>query len=377
MKQLKQTNYLVILFLGFSSISYAQDTELRFKKILDSTYQANQDAVGIMIHVEFPDHEISWTYATGFSDQYGKEKIDKNQPFLIASNTKTYVAVSILKLVENKKLQLNQPIEELLSKKTKKILLKSGYNLNEITIRNLLSHTSGITDYVTASYFDKVAENPNHQWTREEQIALAMKIARPLDPGKTFAYGDINYLLLSEIIEKETGKLFFTAIRELLDFKKLKIDATWFVNLEKKPESTLAFAHQYSKAYGWDSEKLNPSWDLYGGGGLASTTKDLAMFFQYLFEGKIIKDKKVLAEIYTYTDPREPNNNYCLGLYNFPSFYGHRGYYHGGWWGTDVMYLPDLNATISVCTLLKEKRDVNPEISHKIIGIVKQLDPRQ
>ncbi|MEP6806393.1 MAG: serine hydrolase domain-containing protein [Flavobacterium sp.] len=374
MKQQKLINYLGTLFLCISSISYAQNIELRFKNILDSTYQANQDAVGIMIHVEAPDHKISWTYATGFSDQDSKEKINKDQPLLIASNTKTYVAASILKLVEIKKLQLNQPIDKLLSKKTKKILLKSGYNLNKITIRNLLSHTSGITDYVTASYFAYVGENPNHQWTRDEQIELAMKIAKPLEPGKTFAYGDINYLLLSEIIEKETGKLFFTAIRDLLDFKKLKINATWFVNLEKKPTNTLAFAHQYSKAHGWDSEKFNPSWDLYGGGGLASTTKDLAMFFQYLFEGKIIKDKKVLSEIYTYTNPREPNNNYCLGLYNFPSFYGHKGYYHGGWWGTDVMYLPDLNTTISVFTLLKEKRDVNPEISHKIIDIVKQLD---
>ncbi|MEO8254761.1 MAG: serine hydrolase domain-containing protein [Flavobacterium sp.] len=374
MKKQKLINYLGTLFLSISSISYAQNIELQFKNILDSTYQTNQDAVGIMIHVEAPDYKISWTYATGFSDKDKKEKINKDQPLLIASNTKTYVAAAILKLVENKKLQLNQPIEELLSKKTKIILLKSGYNLNKITIRNLLSHTSGITDYVTDSYFAYVGKNPNHQWTRDEQIELAMKIAKPLEPGKTFAYGDINYLLLSEIIEKETGKLFFTAIRDLLDFKKLKINQTWFVNLEEKPANTLAFAHQYSKAYGWDSEKFNPSWDLYGGGGLASTTKDLAMFFQYLFEGKIIKDKKVLSEIYTYTNPREPNNNYCLGLYNFPSFYGYKGYYHGGWWGTDVMYLPDLNTTISVFTLLKEKRDVNPEISHKIIEIVKQLD---
>ncbi|WP_157472378.1 hypothetical protein [Flavobacterium aquidurense] len=64
-------------------------------------------------------------------------------------------------------------------------------------------------------------------------------------------------------------------------------------------------------------------------GELASATKDLAIFFQYLFEGKIIKDKKVLSEIYT--NPIELNNNYRLGLYNFPSFYGYIGYYYGGW----------------------------------------------
>lgn len=372
MQQQKLINYLGILFLFISPIFYGQQTQLHFKKILDSTYSKNQDAIGIMIHVEAPDKKISWTYAVGSTNKSGKVEIDKNQPVLIASNTKTYLSAAILKLVENKKLQLNQPITTVISEKTKKLLLKSGYNLDKITVRNLLSHTSGITDYVNDSYFTYVGKNPDHQWTRDEQITLAMKIAKPLEPGKTFVYGDINYLLLSEIIERETGKSFYIAIRDLLDFKKLNLNATWFVNLEKKPANVLSFAHQYSSTYGWDSFKLNPSWDLYGGGGLASTTKDLALFFQYLFEGKIIKDKKILSEIYTYSNPREANNNYCLGLYNFPSFYGNKGYYHGGWWGTDVMYLPELNTTISIFTLLKEKRDLNPEISHQIINVLKQ-----
>lgn len=372
MQRQKLITYLGVLFLFISSISYGQQNELKFKKILDSTYDKNQDAIGIMIHVEAPHENISWTYAVGSADKYGKEKIDKNQPVLIASNTKTYLSATILKLVENKKLLLDQPINNLLSEKSKKLLLKSGYSLDKITVRNLLSHTSGITDYVTDSYFSFVGKNPDHQWTRDEQIGLSMKIAKPLEPGKTFAYGDINYLLLSEIIEKKTGKSFPIAIRDLLDFKKLNLNATWFVDLEKKPANALAFAHQYSSTYGWDSFELNPSWDLYGGGGLASTTKDLALFFQYLFEGKIIKDKKTLSQIYTYSNPREKTNNYCLGLYNFPSFYGNTGYYHGGWWGTDVMYLPELNTTISVFTLLKEKRDLNPEISHQIINVLKQ-----
>jgi len=372
MQRQKSINYLGFLFLFISSISYGQQTELQFTKILDSTYDKNQDAIGIMIHVEAPDKNISWTYAVGTGDKYWKGKIDKDQPVLIASNTKTYLSATILKLVENKKLQLNQPITNVITEKTKKLLLKSGYNLDKITVRNLLSHTSGITDYVTDSYFIYVGENPGHKWTRDEQIELAMTIAKPLEPGKTFAYGDINYLLLSEIIEKETGKSFYTAIRDLLNFKKLNLNATWFVDLEKKPTNVLSLAHQYSSTYDWDSFKLNPSWDLYGGGGLASSTKDLALFFQNLFEGKIIKDKTILSQIYTYTNPREANNNYCLGLYNFPSFYGNKGYYHGGWWGTDVMYLPELNTTISVFTLLKEKRDLNPEISHQIINILKQ-----
>ncbi|KGL63501.1 D-alanyl-D-alanine carboxypeptidase [Polaribacter sp. Hel1_85] len=337
---------------------------------MDSTYQANRDAIGIMIHVESPNKNISWTSAVGYSNKNTKEKINKDQPLLIASNTKTYVSATILKLVENGHIELDQPIKRLLHKKTKKLLNKNGYDLNKITIKHLLSHTSGITDYVNNNYFEFVDKNPNYKWTRDEQIELAMQIANPIQAGKTFAYGDINYLLLSEIIESTTGKPFYISIRELLDFKGHHLNTTWFIDLEDKPLHSLPLAHQYADIYDWDSYNLNPSWDLYGGGGLASNTKDLALFFQLLFEGKIIKDVNILSKIYSYVIPKEQSKNYCLGLYNFPSFFGNKAFYHGGWWGTDVIYLPELNTTISVLTLLKERRGLNAEISREIIKIL-------
>ncbi len=366
----KCINFLALLTLLLSNICNAQEIEQKFQSILDSTYQVNKDAVGIMIHVESPDKNISWTSAVGFSNKKTKEEINKNQPLLIASNTKTYVSAAILKLVENGQLKLNQSIKRIICIKTKKLLKKSGYKVNKITIKHLLSHTSGITDYVDNSYFSFVNENPNHKWTRNEQIELAMKTAKPVASGISFAYGDINYLLLTEIIESKTGKPFYTAIRELLAFKKYNLNNTWFVDLENKPNNTLPLAHQYSEKHNWDSYNLNPTWDLYGGGGIVSTTKDLALFFQLLFEGKIIKDKVTLKKIYTYVLPIE-KSTYCLGIRNISFFGKTKAYYHGGWWGTDVMHLPKYNTTISVFTLNKEKRKINAQISMQIINMLK------
>ena len=362
-----------VLILSIFNTCNAQEIEKKLQHILDSTYQANQDAVGLMIHVESPNKNISWTSAVGFSNKDTKEKIDKDQPLLIASNTKTFVSAAILKLVEQGEIELNQPIKKLVHRKTKKRLKKNGYDVNKILIKHLLSHTSGITDYVNDNYFEFVNKNPNHKWTRDKQINLAMKLANPIEVGKAFAYGDINYLLLSEIIEKKTGKPFYTSIRELLNFKKHNLNTTWFINLESKPKNTLPLANQYSDKYKWDSHNLNPSWDLFGGGGLASNTKDLALFFQFLFEGKIIEDISILSQIHSYVIPKEQSKNYCLGLYNFPSFFGNKAYYHGGWWGTDVIYLSELNTTISVFTLLKEKRGLNAELSHEIIKLLNRL----
>ena len=355
---MKNCKYIItfgILFSLISNICNAQEIENKFQQILNTTYRVNQDAIGIMIHVESPNKNISWTSAVGYSNKKRKEKINKDQPLLIASNTKTYVSATILKLVENGHIKLDQPIKRLLHKKTKKLLNKESYKLNKITIKHLLSHTSGITDYVNNDYFKFVDENLNYKWTRDEQIGLAMQIANPTQAGKAFAYGDINYLLLSEIIESITGKPFYISIRELLDFKEHQLNTTWFIDLEDKPLHSLPLAHQYADIYNWDSYNLNPSWDLYGGGGLASTTKDLALFFQLLFEGKLIKDANILSQIYSYVIPKEQSKNYCLGLYKFPSFFENKAYYHGGWWGTDVIYLPELNTTISGVYIIKGK----------------------
>lgn len=361
----------VILLLNLSAGVKAQSIENKFQQVLDSVYNANKDAVGIMVHVESPDNNISWTSAVGYADKVTKESIDKNQPVLIASNTKTYVAVAIVKLVEQGKIKLDQPIAELINPKTKELLSGDGYNLNQISVRHLLSHTSGIADYVNDDYFQFVNEHRDYQWSRDEQIQLSVKVGEPLaEPGKKFSYADINYLLLTEIIENKTNKPFYTAIRDLLDFKKHKLNATWFVNLEERPENVLPLAHQYFDKYSWDSADLNPSWDLYGGGGMAATTKDLAMFFQLLFEGKIIKDKKLIKQMHTYVLPKE-ESVYCLGLRNI-SFHGTAGYYHGGFWGTDVMYIPEANTTISVFTLQKEKRSLNAEISNRILQIIRK-----
>lgn len=360
----------IITIVLISNLCNAQEFVLKFQSILDSTYQMNKDAVGMLIHVESPDKNISWTSAVGFSNKETKETLNKNQPLLIASNTKTYVSATIIKLVENGMLSLNQPIKKLLNNKTKRLLKKKGYNVNEITVKHLLSHTSGITDYVDDSYFSFVNENPNYEWTRNEQIKLAMKKSNPVKAGKTYSYGDINYLLLTKIIEQKTKKPFYNAIRDLLEFEKHNLNQTWFVDLEDKPTNTLPFASQYSDKFNTSSSSINPSWDLYGGGGLASTVKDVALFFQLLFEGSIIKDKTILSEMYTYVLPAE-ESKYCLGLQNI-SFFGETAYYHGGFWGTDVMYLPNMNTTISVFTLVKEKRQFNAEVSNKIIKVIKQ-----
>lgn len=364
--------YLIALtvFTGIVKVQ-AQPVAQRLQHITDSVYAANAAANGFMVYVEAPDRKLSWGYAVGYADKNKKQPLSWQQPVLIASNTKPYVSATLLRLVEQHKLSLDTPIGKLLSPGSKKLLAAAGYHTGNITLKHLLSHTSGIHDYVDAAYFSFIGTHKKHRWTRDEQIARAAGMGKPLfEPGAGFRYADINYILLTEIIERVTHQSFYQAMRSLLNYKGLQLQQTWFALLEKTPAGVAPAAHQYWDEFKWDTYDLDPSWDLYGGGGMKATVKDMAFFFQYLFNGKVIQDPAVLALMHTDVPP-DLDINYCLGIRKI-SYSGLQGYNHGGGLGTDVIYIPQLNATIAVAALEAGHRPAALAISKEIIKVLSQ-----
>jgi D-alanyl-D-alanine carboxypeptidase len=354
-----------------------QKTEALCQAVLDSIYKANPNAVGIMAHVESYKRKLSWSGAAGTSDKKGTP-IQADQPALIASNTKTYVSASILRLVELNKLQITDPIAKHLSENTKAVLAKDAYDLEAITIAHLMSHTSGVYDYVDSEerlLIKRAQENPKYRWTRDEQIALAVSGGEPLgSPGDIFSYADTNFSLLSEIIEQRTGKKFYTAIRDLLQYKRFRLDNTWFDSLEDVPKNTKPLVHQYWDKMGFDSYVLDHSFDLYGGGGIAATTKDIARFSQLLFNGKFFDKAETLQLIYTPMPAKEDTGeNYHLGLME-STVNGYTSYGHGGFWGTIVQYVPELDLSISVFI---NNRDANKLRKEVLEGLLSELSKTQ
>lgn len=364
----------ILLSLCFllSIQAFAQDKPItkQFQHIVDTTSSAHPAATGVMVCVVLPDGKI-WTYATGVSDKTTQQKLDANQPVLLASNTKTYVAATILKLQELGKLNIADPIGKYLDTVTVNKLIRSHYRPDQITITHLLSHTGGLNDYANDDYFAFVNEHRQYQWTRTEQVDRAMSITTPLaQPCDTFKYADVDYLLLTQIIEQITHQPFYTAMRNLLRYKDLKLQQTWFTKLEWVPAHTKPLAHQYWNKYPWDSYQLDPSWDLYGGGGMVATGTDVALFFKYLFDAKIITDKNVLAKMYADV-PCKTALNYCLGIRKM-NIAGHTGYYHGGFWGTDAIYFPDLKMSMFIAVLERSERSISAEICKAFAEVVSQ-----
>ncbi|MDT0559679.1 serine hydrolase domain-containing protein [Ichthyenterobacterium sp. W332] len=346
--------------------------EQKLQSVLDSIYFKNTNAIGILTHVESKAHNLSWNGAAGYSDK-NKSSLVSEQPVLIASNTKTFISVAILRLVEMSQLKLNQSIDSLIFKDTNVLLKSNNYNTSDISILHLLNHTSGISDYATTDdYITMVKDNPSHRYSRDEQIRLAMTLGSPLgNPGDVFSYADVNYLLLSEVIEGLTDKPFYTSVRELLKYSELGLTNTWFSTLEDYPKHCLPLAHQYWTSEGLDSYKVDHSFDLYGGGGIASTSKDLALFSQNLFNQNIFDQPNTIDLIYTKAAPKEPmEGDYYLGLSSI-NVGGFKGYGHGGFWGTAVNYFPELDTSISVFVLERDKRILRSDINKAFIKILK------
>lgn len=112
------------------------------------------------------------------------------------------------------------------------------------------------------------------------------------------------------------------------------------------------------------------SWDLQGGGGTATTTKEIARFYYNLFTGKIIEDPNILNRIFTKINTKDGSGaNYFLGV-SEANVRGYKSYGHGGFWGTNVLYFPEIKTSIAVFVSERDYSALQQEIPDRIIGIL-------
>lgn len=357
---------ILLLILGITGCELETETQTNetpieqtspFQLLLDSVYTEHPNATGILMHVEAPDQGISFSGAVGFASREDSILLQPEAPALIASNTKSYVAAAIMNLVEDDMISLDSPIDTLLSQEVSALFKEDGYALDSITVSQLLSHTSGIFNYVEAPiYMPSISNDPLHHWTRIEQLTLATTAGDPLyAAGSDFTYADTNYLLLTIILEEITGQPFFEAISTLLNFDAHGLNATWFHTLEEHSLDGQLVTQYWSES-NVSSKKIDVSMDLYGGGGIASNTKELALFSQLLFENEFFEKEATLQRMLEQPILASGETpGYSLGL-THGTVLEHQSIGHGGFWGTTVNYFPDFNASVAIFVLERDER---------------------
>lgn len=306
--------------------------------------------VPAIVVVVVRDGEVVFEASAGLADPETGRPIDSRTPLRQASVTKTYVASTLVRLADTKKIPLDTPVSELLPVSLLAPLEEAGYTPSRMTLDHLLTHTAGLRDHSDSRRFLAVSFLLRGQsWTPREQVQRMTDLGPPLwPPGEKFAYSDTGYVLLGQVIEQLSGTSLAAAVREYARLDELGLRATWWELAESAPGDAAPRARQYMD--GWEVTNLHPTVDLFGGGGLIATTMDTALFVDALLRttppgGLVMRDtalqKRLLGE-----GESPVRGGYKRGiskarLSGFPAFV------HTGFWGTAVYHLPGEQLTIA------------------------------
>jgi D-alanyl-D-alanine carboxypeptidase len=329
-------------------------TELR--SIVESAVEADDTVHGAAVAVVSPSRGLAWEGAAGFADPEAGTPMTPGHPVRIASNTKTYTAAAVLRLAEDGRLDIDSPIADHLPDELLELLSSGSYDPAAITIRHLLTHSAGLDDHGAAGeYTEAIIADPQHEWTPAEQIAGLVQWGSKLgDPGEVYSYSDSGYVLLGVIIEQASGRRLGPAVRDLIDFEALGLGSTWWEVMEPRPQGVPQRAHQFLGEL--DAHSFYPTFDLYGGGGIATTMSDLAVFFDALVRGRVFHDPTTLETMLSTFDGLQaaagaderslPPGAYRMGLW-VTEIGGRTAYQHTGFWSTSTVHVPELDLTIA------------------------------
>lgn len=261
------------------------------------------------------------TYTAGVGDLATGAKVPKDGQVRIGSNTKTFTAVVVLQLVDEGKVRLDAPIEDYLPG----LVRGEGIDGNDITVRHLLQHTSGLPNYV------KYLDPEPRSYTPRELLDRALQHKKDFDPGKKWEYSNTNYVLAGLLIEKVTKHRVAHEIERRV-IKPLGLRHTYF---PAPGETKIREAHP--KGYDRDASgapldvtEFDPSWG-WSAGQMVSTNSDLNRFAAAILDGSLLSDAQ-LAQMRT-TVPAEyfgPGARYGLGLVSKPLSCGGVYWGHGG-----------------------------------------------
>ncbi len=229
---------------------------------------------GAALYVSIPGQGV-WLGARGLADQGRGIPMVPLDRFRIASVTKTFVATVILQLMQEGWLTLDDTVERWLPG-----VVPNGDRIN---LRHLLTHTSGLYDYLDNGFMDRVMADRGRTWSPYELVAYAVSHPPYFGPGEPerWRYSNTNYILLGLVAEQATGHALIYEIRHRI-IEPLGLYNTYFDTYESLPGGV---TRGYSGTRDYTDINMSFAW---AAGGMVSTTEDLGRFAQGLFGGRLL-----------------------------------------------------------------------------------------
>jgi len=323
----------------------------------EKLFELHRDASfpGVTLGFVLPDGR-SGSVSTGFADLENKIPLQPRDRMLAGSIGKTYVSAAILQVVAEGKINLDSKIDRWLGNEPWFSRLP---NAKDITLRMLMTHSSGIPEHVlNKDFIAEMRKDPDRIWKPAELIAYIFD-AKPLFPaGQGWSYADTNYILAGMIFEKVTGKTVYGEVQRRI-LTPLNLERTIPSDRRTLPDVITGYSMPNSP-FGFEGRVIrdgkfiiNPQME-WTGGGFASTAEDLARWAWLLYEGKVLK-KEMLDQMLNGVDAKEgrgsgAGNKYGLAVQIRPSDWG-TSYGHGGWFPgylSEMEYFPQQRIAVAV-----------------------------
>jgi D-alanyl-D-alanine carboxypeptidase len=290
--------------------------------------------------------------ATGFSDTARKIAMKPSDRLLQGSVGKTYVSAVALQLVHEGKLSLDDKIAKFFGSEPWFAQLPNGA---DITVRQLMNHTSGLVRYEFQPKFTAdLRAQPMKVWTPEERLSYILGTQAPFAAGAGWEYSDTNYIVLGMIIEKLTGQTYYDELRRRI-LGPLSLRNTIPSDRPQLLGVANGYAGPANELGGYDASlvggrlAVNPGLE-WTGGGVASTAGDLARWAKLLYEGKAFHPSLVPRLLDGVPARLGRDARYGLGVIIRPTAlgaaYGHSGFFPG--YATEMLYFPDLGVAAAL-----------------------------
>ena len=294
----------------------------------------------------------AFAIAVGVSDRTADTPMKVTDRLLLGSVGKTYVAAVALQMIHEKRFALDDTLDKFFGKEP---WFPRLANASKITVRHLMTHTSGIVRYEFDPRFTKdLTANPDKVWSGEDRLAYLFDAKPPFAPGEGWQYSDTNYIVLGMIIER-TGKVPYYEQLQTRILEPHKLRDTVPADSRTVPGLVQGYAGPKNEFGGSDEMikdgrfAVNPQFE-WTGGGLAVTSLDLAKWGKILYEGKAVPAEMMPKMLDGVAAQLGPESKYGLGVIIRPSplgiTYGHSGFMPG--YQTELVYFPDRKLSIAV-----------------------------
>ena len=325
------------------------------QRLLDSLRLAT-GAPGITLGIALADGR-TLALATGMSDTAARRPMAPDDRLLQGSVGKTYVAAVAMQLVAEGKLDLDAKVSRYLGDLP---WWSRVPNAADVTVRQLMTHTSGIVRYEFNPVVErKLRDEPMKAWTPSERLEVLLDQPAPFAAGQGWEYSDTNYILVGMIIERLTGMDYYEALRRRV-LGPLGLRNTIPSDRPELPGVANGYAGPKNDLGGYDASvvsrdgvsklAVNPQFE-WTGGGIASTSEDLARWGKLFYEGRVV-DTTVVRQMVAAAVPARLGRDvkYGLGVIVRPTplgeAWGHSGFFPG--YATEMLYFPASRVAVAV-----------------------------